>query len=172
MIPKTEPAENIPHSVSSMMCMDSIIKHLKSLERHFVAGKENAKNQLNIMREKNQQLESENAKWRKELEQLKSKMKSKMTSVDEQNSKLKSENESLKSQLKISTSFTNMAKRGLSKVDKALTELKTSNRPLQIKMKPVDSLNELWSDSEDQETSSEEEQFEIEEILDSKKTKM
>ena len=168
MIPKTEPAENIPHSVSSMMCMDSIIKHLKSLERHFVAGKETAKNQLNIMREKNQQLESENAKWRKELEQL----KSKMTSVDEQNSKLKSENESLKSQLKISTSFTNMAKRGLSKVDKALTELQTSNQPLQIKVKPVDSLNELWSDSEDQETSSEEEQFEIEEILDSKKTKM
>ena len=87
MIPKIEPAENIPESTSSIMCMDSIIKNLKTIERHYVRDKENAKNQLNMLRDKIQNLETENLKSKSDFEQMKSKMKL----LEEQNAKLKSD---------------------------------------------------------------------------------
>ena len=48
MIPKTEPAENIPQSLPlSAVSMDSIVKDLRSLEKRYIASKEKAQNQLN-----------------------------------------------------------------------------------------------------------------------------
>ena len=84
MIPKTEPAENIPKSTSSLS-MDSIVRDLRSLEKSFISSKERGQNQLIIMQTKVKRLEFENSAAQSELED----MKSKIRLLEEQNSTLK-----------------------------------------------------------------------------------
>jgi len=90
MIPKTEPSENIPKSLSPLS-LDSIVKDLKSLEKSLVLDKKRALDQLKIMDTKVEKLELE-----KFL--LLNDMKSKMKLLEEQNSKLKSDWEATESE--------------------------------------------------------------------------
>ena len=93
MIPKTEPSENIPKSLSPLS-LDSIVKDLKSLEKSLVLDKKRAVDQLKIMDSKVKMLELENARSKTQLNDMKSKMKL----LEEQNSKLKSDLEATESE--------------------------------------------------------------------------
>ena len=86
MIPKTEPAENIPKSTPPPS-MDSIVRDLRSLEKSFISSKERGQNQLNIMQTKVKRLEFENSAAKSELED----MKSKISLLEDRNSKLESD---------------------------------------------------------------------------------
>ena len=135
MIPKIEPAENIPESISSITCMDSIIKNLKTIERHYVRNKENAKNQLNMLRDKIQNLETENLKSKSDFEQMKSKMKL----LEEQNAKLKSD-------LEVSDSDKTLYHNQYIKNGRDVRELKAENESLKAKIKLFEERNSQSSE--------------------------
>ena len=83
---KTEPAEN-NHQSPPSVSMDSIVNDLKTLEKHYVASKENAQQQLTISQTKMKRLEMQNLRSKLEIEDMKSKNKM----LEKQNSKLKSD---------------------------------------------------------------------------------
>ena len=94
MIPKTEPSENIPKSLSPLS-LDSIVKDLKSLEKSLVLDKKRAVDRLNqLMDSKVKMMELENAQSTRQLNDMRSKMKL----LEEQNSKLKSDLEATESE--------------------------------------------------------------------------
>ena len=155
MIPKTEPAENIPKSTPPLS-MDSIVKDLRILEKSFSSSRERDQNQLNIMQTNVKRLEFENSKSKTELEDMKSKIKL----LEEQNSKLKSDLEE-----------SDMHKRGLAaekthfiskcnKLKKKVKELTMENNWLKTEL-----LIQKSSKLDDIEDISE---YQIEEILDRK----
>ena len=86
MIPKTEPAENIPKSTSPPT-MDFVVRDLRSLEKSFILIREKGQNELKTMQTKVKRLEFENSAAQSELED----MKSKIIFLENQNSKLKSD---------------------------------------------------------------------------------
>ena len=85
---KTEPAENEinPQSPPSVS-MDSIVKDLKSLEKHYVASQDKTQQQLTITQTKMKRLEWDNLRSKLEIQDMKSKNKM----LEKQNSKLKSD---------------------------------------------------------------------------------
>ena len=155
MIPKTEPADNMPISTSPLS-MDSIVKDLRSLEKSFISSRERGQNQLNIMQANVKSLDLENSKSKTELENMKSKIKL----LEEQNSKLKSDLEE-----------SDMYKRGLvaekthfisnrNKLKKKVKELTMENNWLKTELliQKSSKLDEITDISE----------YQIEEILDRK----
>ena len=123
MLPKTEPSENIPQSLPSIKSVDSIITDLKNFDRHLAAEKANGLNQLNSMRDKVNQLELENERYRKDHEKLESEIKL----LNEQNSKLKSD-------LEISNCEKEFYKQYIQN-GKEIRELKIENESLKEKVK-------------------------------------
>ena len=123
MLPKTEPSENIPQSLPSIKSVDSIITDLKNFDRHLAAQKANGLNQLNSMRDKVNQLELENERYRKDHEKL----ESEITLLNEQNSKLKSD-------LEISNCEKEFYKQYIQN-GKEVRELKIENESLKEKVK-------------------------------------
>ena len=123
MLPKTEPFENIPQSLPSIKSVDSIITDLKNFDRHLAAQKANGLNQLNSMRDKVNQLELENERYRKDHEKL----ESEITLLNEQNSKLKSD-------LEISNCEKEFYKQYIQN-GKEVRELKIENESLKEKVK-------------------------------------
>ena len=144
MIPKTEPAENIPKSTSPPS-MESIVRDLRRLEKSFISGRERSKNELQTMQTRATRLEFENSKSQTVLEE----MKSKIRLLEDQNSKLKSdleaseldknlyynqyqENGRMVRELEAAnTSFTN----NITKLKKEVQELKLKNKFLKAEMK-------------------------------------
>ena len=150
MIPETEPTENIPQSLPSIKSVESIIEDLKNFDRHLAAEKANGLNQLNTMRNKVNQLELENERYRKVQEELKSEIKL----LNEQNSKLKSD-------LEISDSDKTLFHKQYIQNGKEVRELKIETESLKEKIKKI-----VYSDSRSYED------YLADEILDSKITKM
>ena len=129
MIPKTEPAENIPQSLPlSAVSMDSIVKDLRSLEKRYIASKEKAQNQLNDTQSKVQILEIENSRYKKELEDMKLKIE-----------KLEKENSKLKSDLEESDSDKRLYHKQYQENGKEVRKLKTENESLEAKIKLLQS---------------------------------
>ena len=169
MIPKTEPAENMPKSTSPLS-IDSIVKDLRSLEKSFISSREKGQNHLNIMETNVKKLEFENSKSKTELEDMKLKIKL----FEEQNSELKSDLEE-----------SDMHKRELAaekicligkndELKKEVQELKMRNESSETKMvllksTKLDDIKSVSDESSDEDLSSEESfEDQIEEILDRK----
>ena len=167
MIPKTEPAENIPKSTPPPS-MDTIVRDLRSLEKSFISGRERSKNELQTIKTRAIKLEFENSAYQSELDEL----KSKVIFLEDQNSKLKSDLEAseldknlyynqyqengrmvreLEAELEAEyASFTN----NITKLKKEVQELKLKNKFLKAEMKLLQT-SELASEKPKPEKSNE-----------------
>ena len=173
MIPKTEPAENIPRSLplssrlsASPMSMDSIVKHLRSLEKHYIADKEKTQTRVETLEfensryikeleDKNSKIEKlekensmlgmcviENSQSKEELEDMKLKIEdknSKIEKLEEENSKLKADLGDVSDSAEQYDSERMRYWRDWSWSERSNRDLRRENRSLEAKIKLLES---------------------------------